>query len=390
MKREEWIEDARSGTCWRLSSGGIRFADHDDDAVKLSIVLTTDARGGTPNRMASLATALVERGWEVQVISLMPAQGLLAELEAVTSWTDSLNIRRGVDLRSAPGQLRTAVKAFTPDVVQTALFHANVMGRICLQRVGAPIVSGYQSLDLDMGLVRRTADRLTAPLAERHVAVSRAVADRVAIRARVPRDHIDVIPIGKELPRPTERSVVREMLAIPSGAVVVGFVGRLHPVKNIPILVEACEHLSSEVWLLVVGDGPDRQVVEGRPRTVVTGMQREVGTFLGAMDVFVLPSRWEGMPGALIEAMAAGLPVVATSVGGAREVISDGVDGYLVEPGSATRLAGAIGAALANPGLGHAAARTARQHFSLDAMVSGYVQVYTSLVNSRHSRAANG
>jgi glycosyltransferase involved in cell wall biosynthesis len=329
--------------------------------------------------MADLTRALVARGLVVQMITLMPPEGVLGELRRVTPWIASMNMERFLDVRTSAGRLRNAVRTFAPDVVQTALFHANVLGRFSLRGIGVPMVSGYQSLDLDMSRARRTVDRLTAPLATRHVAVSRAVADVVAARARIPRDRIDVIPIGKGAPRPGDRQAVRKMLGIPPEAVVVGFVGRLHPVKQLPDLVKACRYLAGEVWILAVGDGPDRPVVERYPRAVVTGTKQDVGPFLSAMDVFVLPSRWEGMPGALIEAMAAGLPVVATSVGGANEVVTHGRDGYLVQPGSPARLADAIVSTLTHPGLGRAAANTAREKFSLDAMVTGYLRVYESV-----------
>lgn len=336
--------------------------------------------------MADVARGLRERGHAVQFVSLMAVGDVAADLRVEDFPVVDLGIRSPRDVPVAAWRLWRALRAFQPDLVQTALFHANILGRLVGRLLHVPVVSGYQSVDGDMPRWRALVDRWTAPLARRHVAVSRAVAERVVVRAHIPRHRIDVVPIGKRTPVPADRALVRREWGIPVDAVVVGFVGRLDPVKNLPVLVEAVESLPGVPWLLVVGDGSERRVLEGRPRTVVTGIVADTSALYAAMDVFVLPSSREGMPGALVEAMAACLPVVATRVGGVPEVVTDRVDGILVSPGAPDELRAAIVEALTRAGMGEAAARTARERFSLDAMVDGYARAAIGALSGRPAK----
>lgn len=342
--------------------------------MRVCLTVTDTQRGGTPSRLCDLATALIRRGHDVQLVSLLPAGEVLEDAARGGVSTLDLGMRSGRDIGGAALRLRRSMSAFAPDVIQSALYHANVISRLVGRTLRRPVVSGYQSIDDELNRTRQLSDRATWRLARRHVAVSQAVAERVSRRCRIPRCAIDVVPIGKTAPVPMEKSIARRMLGVPEDAYVVGFVGRLHPVKNLPTLVAAVEHIPTETWLVVAGDGPERGVVEGRPRTVVTGMLADVSPVYAAVDVVALPSLWEGMPGALVEAMAAGRPVVATRVGGIPEVVTDGVEGFLVSPAQACELAAALQKAIARPELGMAAARTARERFSLESMVEGYLR----------------
>lgn len=347
--------------------------------MRVSILVTDTRRGGTPTRMADLGRGLAARGAAVQFVSLMPAGEVLAELPEDVETVD-LGMRSLPHLAGAGFGLRRALKRFRPDVLQAALFHANVVGRLVGKSVSVPVVSGYQSVDDRMPRARVVVDRLTAPLAVAHVAVSQAAAARAAQRLRIPQERIDVVPIGKKPPNLIDRQEARRRFGLPADAFVVGFVGRLHPVKDLATLARAVDLLPGQPFLLVAGDGSERARLEGRPRTVMTGMLADVGPALSAMDVFVLPSRWEGMPGALVEAMAAGLSVVATNVGGVPEVVTHGVDGLLVPPGDAVAMSDAITAASGRPDLGKAAL-AASGRFTLEAMVAGYERVYRRVLN---------
>jgi glycosyltransferase involved in cell wall biosynthesis len=336
----------------------------------LSIVLSGTARAGTETRLAEVARGLRDRGWRVQIVSLLPRGEVADDLAGEGFETAELGITSPTTLAPAAARLRRLLAAFAPDVIHTALVHANVLGRLVGRSLGVPVVSGYQ-MATEVGPWRSLADRLTAPLAAGHIAVSEAAA-RWAMNNGVPRRAIDVVPIGKRAAAAGDRAAIRGELRIPAGATVIGYVGRLTAIKDPLTLAAAADIVSGEPWLLLVGDGDQRPALEGRPRTVFTGVVRDPSQYLAAMDVFAMASRSEGMPGALVEAMSAGLPVVATNVGGIPEVVTDGVDGLLVPPSDPDALAGAIESALGSPELGRAAAHTARTRFSLDAMLDGY------------------
>jgi glycosyltransferase involved in cell wall biosynthesis len=171
-------------------------------------------------------------------------------------------------------------------------------------------------------------------------------------------------------------------------------VGRLSPEKGIHVLLQAVKILverGSRLQLTIVGGGPE----EGRLKefalrcglgssTVFHGETDEVDKILVATDAFILPSLSEGLSSALLEAMACGLPVVATAVGGTRDILTDHENGLLVPPGDADKMAGAIGEIIHTPELatqlGRKARETVEREFSLEAVISRYTEVYEKLL----------
>ena len=337
----------------------------------LSIVLSGTARAGTETRLAQVARGLGERGWRVQVVSLLPRGAVAEELGGEGFDTAGLDMTSLAQLPRATTRLRRVLRAFRPDVIHTALMHANVLGRLVGRSLRIPVVSGYQ-MATEVGAWRPIADRLTAPLAAGHIAVSEAAARWAVKNGGVPRGTIDVVPIGKRITAAGDRILMRNELGIPQDATVIGYVGRLTAIKDPLTLAAAVDVVAGEPWLLLVGDGDQRAQLEGRPRTVLTGERPDPSPYLAAMDVFAMASRSEAMPGALVEAMGAGLPVVATNVGGIPEVVTNGVDGLLVPPSDPRALARGIEDALSRPELGRAAAHTALTRFSLETMLDGY------------------
>jgi glycosyltransferase involved in cell wall biosynthesis len=193
-----------------------------------------------------------------------------------------------------------------------------------------------------------------------------------------------------------ERDALRRQLAIPRGMFVGIFVGRLHPVKRVDRLLYALVHAPG-VHLLVLGDGSERANLQEAAlkanvadRVTFVGFSNRVAEFLRASDAFFLPSAGEGMSNALIEAMACGLPCVATSdVGGVRELLSGG-RGIVVESGEATEWAAAM-TTLADDGslrefIGQAAADYAASTLSFDTVADRLVQAYRHVINAAASR----
>jgi glycosyltransferase involved in cell wall biosynthesis len=193
-----------------------------------------------------------------------------------------------------------------------------------------------------------------------------------------------------------ERIALRRRLGFPDGRLVV-FVGRLTVAKALDVLLNAWAQRDAalaDVYLVIVGDGElrdnlSRQAHElGIAQSVVfTGGTNDTAAYLQACDAFVLPSRTEGMPVALLEAMACGLPCVATRVGGSAEVIEDGTDGRLVAPEDAAALARALGEALATPIWGARARRRIQDRYAIDTVAEHYTIMYESLLNGRNAGA---
>jgi glycosyltransferase involved in cell wall biosynthesis len=246
------------------------------------------------------------------------------------------------------------------------------------------------------GRRRRLGRRLASLLVDRIVIVSddlhRSMRSDLAVRAaklRVIRNGVDA-----ELFRPPpERDVLRRRLGFAADDLLVGTTGRLEEVKNQQLLIEAAARLVPKyprLRIVLVGDGGRRAALEelrGRlgleRRVVFAGACDDVPAWLGVLDVFALPSHAEGTSVALLEAMAVGLPVVATRVGGSPDLVEDGACGRLTPPGDADALARALDGLLASPQLrreygGAARARACERH-TVERTVADYRTLYESL-----------
>lgn len=177
---------------------------------------------------------------------------------------------------------------------------------------------------------------------------------------------------------------------------VVGFLGRLTEQKGVEYLLDAAALLQSrgiDHRLVIVGDGDLRDQLEARARSLrlsevtFAGYQHHIADVLATFDIFVLPSLWEGFPVSLVEAMASGLPVVATRVGGTGEAVLDGITGYLVAPRDVQDLAAKIAKLATDPDLRKrmrlAARQRVREHFSASTMVKKTEDVYNEILPAR-------
>ncbi|MCO5171076.1 MAG: glycosyltransferase family 4 protein [Planctomycetes bacterium] len=195
---------------------------------------------------------------------------------------------------------------------------------------------------------------------------------------------------------PDERAGLRAALGLDARPVVVHS-GRLTARKNVDLLLEALARAAAHLpparrpLLVLLGDGPLRPALEARAARPdlaglvrLEGFREDVPRWLAAADLLVLPSRLEGFPNALLEGMAAGLPALATSIGGCREAITDGADGLLVAPDDVAALAAGLSRLVGDPALmarlGAAARRTIEARFTLDAVAPRYLDLYDRLL----------
>ena len=250
--------------------------------------------------------------------------------------------------------------------------------------------------------------RLLRPLIHRQVALSGEIRRYLETRVGVPSIDIAQICNGVDVARFVPRAD-RARRAGPiggrfpgGGLIVVGTVGRLSPVKHQRLLVDAfaracataAPDIAARMRLVLVGDGPDRAALEAQVaatgiagRIWMTGSRDDVPALMADLDLFVLPSLAEGISNTILEAMACGLPVIATQVGGNAELVDAGRVGTLVPSDDAATMAEAIAAYADDaPRLareGGAARRHVVEHFSIDAMVERYTALYDGLLERR-------
>ncbi len=307
-----------------------------------------------------------------------------------------------VELHKRPGfELAFYLRAWRcfrrlrPDVVHTR----NTAGLDCilparLARVRAVLHGEHgRTADDPEGLNPRhnLLRRLNAPLVRRFTAVSADLAAWLTATVGIPARKVEVLMNGVDTDRFASGEVDRAALlpALPPDAVVVGTVGRLDPVKGHLDLVAAATRLDPAVHVVIVGDGPERDRLAAAisssgvaDRVHLLGERSDISELLRAFDLFCLPSLAEGISNTLLEAMATGLPVVATRVGGNPELVADGETGMLVPSADPAALAAALGRLTADPALrrrmGEAARARTVDDFSLDAMVARYAACYTS------------
>jgi sugar transferase (PEP-CTERM/EpsH1 system associated) len=243
--------------------------------------------------------------------------------------------------------------------------------------------------------LRRRVRRALAPLVSRFVTVSQDLNRWLVDEVRVPARKVRTIYNGVDTKRfaPADREAARRALGIPLEAGVVGTVGRLDPVKDQAGLIRAVAGIQGPrpAVLVIVGDGPLRNALDTLRHEVglgdrlkLLGERQDIPQVLQALDCFALPSVGEGISNAILEAMATGLPVVATRVGGNVELVRDGETGRLVEVGQPEALGRVLATYLGDAALarrhGAAARARAERDFGLARMLDGYGDLYRSLM----------
>ena len=383
-------------------------------------VMASSARGGGAAHLVDLLPALRRAGWdcEAAVGRDGPLGGDLAAAGIPVHYVDLMG-RRLAPLRAL--RLARLTAGLGPDVVhlhgtRTAFFHAvgAAMRRVAGRRRGRrgpPAVYTAHGLAYrkEAGWLERRvslgAERVACRGTEAVISVSRAdLADlegRGFLGGR-PGFHV-ANAVRLPAAAAADRSSARRRLGLPDGALVVGTVSRLVPQKAVGDLVDAVARIApgfrgspGPLTLVVVGDGPLRADLERRvragtngARVMVMGARGDVPQLLPAFDLFVLSSRWEGEPLALLEAMAAGLACVATATEGAREIFGDDASSARLVPiGDAARLGDAVARLLrdgpAREAMG-AAARARMRSRTPDAQASRVVYVYRRMLAARSS-----
>lgn len=378
-----------------------RVAGYPPRPMRIELVLPYLVRGGMETMVARLARALSMRGHEIGV-TCTQFGGPLAEDLAEDGIRVTIVPTLGLLTNAWAPQLERWLRDVKPDVVHV---HSGTWLKTAraARRAGVPRVVHTVHGLLD---VERWHDALLKRLAARHtdeiVIVSEPLRAFIASQTHRPEADLRLIVNGVDTTRfrPGPRtSALRQRTGIPAGATIIGNVARLQEVKNHELLIDAFSGLLSRVpdsHLVVVGEGPLRPDLTEQvkrlglqERVHLIGMESDTAQIYREFDLYVLPSRSEGTSLSLLEAMASGIPVVATAVGGTPALLAHGARGRLVPPDDRVALERAMHDVLVDPArhdVADAARRDVDVQYSESAMVSAYERLYG--VVDRHPASA--
>lgn len=381
---------------------------------RVLLLTTVMEAGGAQKAMMQLARGLHRRGHEVTVAAMYDKVGCIPDYEArfglpiidLAMRPPGSALRRSVAVLSGVARLGGFLRQHRVEVVQSFTHYSNILGPVlgwsC--RVPVRITSQRNPLERRSPWLLR-ADRWISHLglAHRMVAVSKSVGEYCIADEGLSPDKVVTIVNGLDLTewRFSDASAIRhrtrQALGLRPEDLAVTTVARLHPQKGHTVLLDAIEELvkrRTRARFLWIGDGELGQdllrQIHARDladHIQLLGTRSDVPDLLLASDLFVLPSLWEGMPNAVLEAMAAGLAVVATDVDGTPEVVEPDVTGWLVAPEDTDGLIRALEEALEDPSrrsrMGAAGRRRLETHFSIDRYVEGFETLYEQIFSER-------
>jgi glycosyltransferase involved in cell wall biosynthesis len=391
------------------------------ERIRVLRVIARLNMGGPALHVAYLSAGLKDRGYDTTLV----AGSLALGEESMSAVADRLDVpivtipelHREIsplrDLR-AVYHLAELIREQRPHILHTHTAKAGAIGRLAAMLAGSarppivvhtfhghvlrgyfgPVRSTFFRL-LERGLARRTTAL---------VAVSPEVRDDLVALGVAPREKFTVVRLGIELDErvgtngsEAQGAETRRVLGIPPDRFVVGWIGRMTGVKRIDDVLLAVRRLREQgvdAVLCMVGDGPDRETAEQRAHelgivrdSLFLGYQDEVASYYATFDALILPSANEGTPVSAIEALAGGRPVVATRVGGVPDVVRDGVDGFLVEPGDIDAMADRLARLAGDPKLrrrmGEAGRASVRERYSVERLLDNVDRLYRELLAAK-------
>ena len=367
-------------------------------SVRVALIIPTMDRGGAEKQLCLLAENLPRDKFDVHVI-LLTRDGPRSERLRRAGIPVTLIGKRFKADPSALYRLRRELKRLQPDIAHTWLFAANSFGRAAARWAGVPrIMASERCVDpwksgshflIDRWLAKRTEAITTNSAGVRDFYAAHGIDPglfRIIPNAIEPRDPVAI-----------ERSEAFDRLDVPNDRKLVLAVGRLWPQKRYRDLIWAGELLGTlreDTTLVIIGDGPQsgellrhRDAVTRPDRVRFAGARTDVGQLLPHADLFWLGSEYEGQSNALIEAMQAGVPVLASDIPGNRDLVIPGETGVLFALGDTADIARQSHQLLDQPALARTLADTAQsridREFTVDAMVQGHADLYQGVGNDR-------
>jgi glycosyltransferase involved in cell wall biosynthesis len=361
--------------------------------TRIAYVIGELGTGGAEYQLYELVRGLDRTRFAATVLALS-AGGYWAErIRALGVPVIELPSRHSMELGRLR-RLRGHLRDLAPHVLHTVLWSGNAYGRLAALGLGIPVVIAAERNVIRRPGWQRLVERALDGVTDRYLVNSAAIVHELGAQGGLSRAKMQVVHNGIDLsalpPFDPDRTRARAALGFDPARRLVAQVGRLEPQKDYPTFLAAAARVAARVGdvdFLVVGEGRLRGELEGEAarlgiadRVRFTGVRHDVPAVLGAVDVLALTSLYEGLPNAVIEAMATGAVAVATDVGGARELVVPGETGVIVPVGRPDTVADAIAGLLDDPPRARRMAVAARarieERFSVATMVQRTAALY--------------
>lgn len=373
--------------------------------VKILYVITSTGIGGAEKQLFELVTRLDVERFEPMVCSLKPSGPVGEALQARGIPFFSLDMPDAGGLRGMAVTMRSVyrllmlVAALSPDILHTFLFRANQIGRFVALVQGTPVICAVRTQEMEKQF-HHTCDSKTSFMVDHYTANSEGVREFTITKSRLKPENITTIANGIDMePFRGSRcdSELKKSLGLAPEHRVITAVGRLRKEKGYPFLLTAFKGVVEE-WpdtrLLIAGEGEEEASLKQHARElgiaekiVFAGLRTDIPAILALSEIFVLSSLWEGMPNAVLEAMAAGRPVVATRVGGVPELVVEGETGLTVPPSDAAALRQALLSMLKDSErarlMGEKGRERAEKHFDIRLTVRKTEELYMKVLEGR-------
>lgn len=349
---------------------------------------------GAENQVVQLCRALRAKSYTVQLISMVEPTAYLDELQEMGVEVHSLHMQKGVADPRAIFRFKKRLRAFRPDIIHSHMVHANLLARLTRLFVHMPLLICTAHSINEGGRLRNLLYRITDPFCDLMTNVSQEAVNRYIEIKAVPKHKIIFMPNGINMDRfiRSEQAghLLRQELGL-QGRFIWLAVGRLAPEKDYESMLRAfalVHPVFPDSTLLIAGIGPERSSLEQLSQTLelddsvrFLGIRSDVSSLMSAADAYLMSSKWEGLPMVLLEASASGLPIVATDVGGNKEVVHDGLNGYLAGASDPEHLAGCMQRLMEKPGavraeMGSAGREYVNRKFNINTIVERWESLY--------------
>jgi len=375
--------------------------------IKVLIMLTSFQIGGTERQVVNVALGLDRNRFDLHIASIHTYGALLKEIESLDVPHASFPIRSLYRFGTFLQALRLAryIRKHRIQVVHTYGLYTNLFAVPAAKLAGASvIIASVRDRGDILTRSQRWFQRQVCRLADCVLVNAEAIRETL-VRQGYRVENLAVIRNGivpSKFRSTPGASPIRQELGLPADAPVVLVLSRLNPMKGVEYFLDAAAIVARalpQVRFLIVGDGLNKFDLEERAaslgiadRVVFTGFRTDVPQLLAEASLSVLPSLSEGLSNTLLESMAAGVPVIATQVGGNPEIIEDGVSGLLVPPRDAAALAAAMNKLLSNPVLAsavrEAGQRRIAEYFSMQASIQQVEQLYSRMIETPNTYLA--